>query len=88
MPKAQEVIRYPSLRSLKTIAGARHELARLYFETKKGLIDPQLAGRLSHMLSVMIGATRDHEVEQQIAELEARLPPRRPNGHMAAPLIR
>jgi hypothetical protein len=88
MPQAQEVVRYPALRALKTVVGARHELARLYFETKKGLIEPQVAGRLAHILSVLIGTHRDHEFEAKLIELEARidarLPPKAPNGHAAS----
>jgi hypothetical protein len=85
MQPAQEVIRYPSLRALKTIAGARHELARLYFELKKGLIDPMIAGRLANILATMIHSTRDHEVEAKLAAMERlideRLPAGKANGH-------
>jgi hypothetical protein len=88
MPQAQEVVRYPALRALKTVVGARHELARLYFETKKGLIEPQIAGRLANMLGILIGTYRDHEFDSKLTELEARidarLPPKAPNGHAAS----
>ncbi len=86
MPRAQPVVRYPSLRALKSVRGARHELARLYYETKRGLIDPQLAGRLAHMLAVMLGSTRDQDFEVRLDHLEAMVrerdaaPPRRLNG--------
>jgi hypothetical protein len=75
---------------LKTVAGARAELTRLYLETKKGLLDPQIAGRLAHILSIMIGTHRDHEFEAKLTELEARIderlppPPGRANGHASA----
>jgi hypothetical protein len=92
MPKAQPVVRYPSLRTLKSIRGARHELARVYFETKHGLLDVALAGRLSHMLSILLGSYRDHEFGERLDRIEAELaeagaaPPRRPagNGRWAA----
>ncbi len=73
MSKAQEVVRYPSLRSLKTIRGVRHELTRLYLELKLGLIEPQIAGRLAHMLSILISSTREQELEARIAEVERAL---------------
>jgi hypothetical protein len=73
MQRAQAVIRYPSLRSLKTIVGARHELARLYHELKKGLIEPQVAGRLTHILSILIGSHRDHDFEQRLVETNAMI---------------
>jgi hypothetical protein len=83
---AQDVIRYPSLRGLKSIAGARHELARLYLEVKNGLIEPVVAGRLMHALSILINSTRDHDLETRLDKLEATLAeargqPIKPNGN-------
>jgi hypothetical protein len=73
---------------LKTIVGARHELCRLYIELKRDLVEPQVAGRLAHILSVLIGTHRDHEFDAKLTELEARiderLPAKSPNGHASS----
>jgi hypothetical protein len=85
MPAAQDVVRYPALTRLKTLAGARHELARLYLETKRGRHDPTLAGKLAHMLQVLINSVRDHEFDRRIEALERVMAERdaaaKPNGH-------
>jgi hypothetical protein len=69
----------PAPRSLRTIKGARLELARLYAQTKLGLIEPNVAGKLSHILSSLIGSARDHEFEERIGKIEADL--KMANGH-------
>jgi hypothetical protein len=88
MPQAQEVVRYPSLRALKSIVGARHELARVYIELKRDLLEPQVAGRLAFILNALINTHRDFEFDAKLTELEARieerLPAKRPNGHASS----
>lgn len=78
----------PAPRSLRTIRGARLELARLYAETKAGHIRPEVAGKLAHMLGLMISTARDHEFDARIGELEACLAdhqaPGSADGHGAA----
>jgi hypothetical protein len=74
----------PTPRSLKTIKGARLELCRLYAQTKCGEVEPTVAGRLAHILGLLIGSYRDHEFEGRLDKLEAALaeygPSPRPNG--------
>lgn len=71
------------------------ELGRLYAQTKSGAIDPNVAGKLAHMLGLMIATARDHDFDARIGEIERRLagvPPTnghdlaaRPNGMGARP---
>jgi hypothetical protein len=74
------------LRSLRTVKGARIELARLYQAVKAGDIEPHVAGRLTHILSVLIGSARDHEIEARMDALEKQLGKIRANGHDRAGL--
>jgi hypothetical protein len=64
-------------KSLKTVQG---ELIRLYDQVKTGVIDPQVAGKLAHILNSLISSARDHQFEERLVELEARLK-NRPNSH-------
>jgi hypothetical protein len=57
------------------------ELVKLYGEVKSGEIDPQVAGRLTHILSVLLSSARDHVMDDRIAAIEARLASVKPNGH-------
>jgi hypothetical protein len=66
---------------LRTIKGARLELARLYRQTKTREIDPFIAGKLAHILSILISSCRDHALEERLAELETRPALVKPNGH-------
>jgi hypothetical protein len=61
----------PPPRSLRTVKGIRLELTRLYGEGKRGEVDPQLLGRLVHLLSTLAAIVRDTEVEARLAALEA-----------------
>jgi hypothetical protein len=67
-------------KSLKTVQGCRLELIRLYDQVKTGVVDPQVAGKLAHILNSLISSARDHQFEERLVELEARLK-NRPNGH-------
>jgi hypothetical protein len=46
-------------------------LTRLYGEGKRGEVEPQLLGRLVHLLSTLAAIIRDTEVEARLAALEA-----------------
>jgi hypothetical protein len=70
----------PSPRTLRTIKGARLELCRLYAQVKAGEVEPVVAGKLAHILGLLIGSFRDHEVEVRLAKLEAAV---KPNGRAA-----
>ena len=68
-------------KSLKSIAGCRLELIRLYDQVKTGVIDPQVAGRCAYILNALIASRRDHQFEERLTELEASLKQNgRPNG--------
>jgi hypothetical protein len=83
MPHDQDLSRLPPApRSLRSIKGARMELARLYAQTKRGEVDPGVAGKLSHILSILISSARDHALEERLAGIEERLAAAaKPNGH-------
>ena len=73
------------MRALRTINGARLALARLYHQVSLGEVDPAVAGKLTHILSVLIGSARAHEFDQRLAEIEGTLAAAvKPNGHDAA----
>ncbi len=42
-------------------------------QTKAGAIEPQLAGRLAHILGLLIGSYRDREFEGRLDKLESPL---------------
>jgi hypothetical protein len=75
----------PPIRGLKTLRGARHELTKLYRETKVGAVEPAVAGKLAHIIGLLIASLRDHDFERRLDALEAALAeqrgqPARPNG--------
>jgi hypothetical protein len=66
----------------------------LYVETKRGLVDPVVAGKLTHQLGLMINSTRGVEFDLRLEALEQAMAERqdqryRPNGggarHAARP---
>jgi hypothetical protein len=82
MPLDQELARTPPTpRALRTVRGSRLELARLYIQAKAGEVDPQLAGKLAHILSILIRSSTDFALEERIAKLEAKVGAAKPNGH-------
>ena len=82
MPRNQELERTPPTpRALRTVRGSRLELARLYHQLKAGEVDPQTAGKLAHILSILIRSSIDFALEERVAQLEAQITPaKRPNG--------
>jgi hypothetical protein len=58
-------------RSLRTVAAVRREAMTLYRQTKEGVVEGQLAGRLAHILQLLASLTRDHDFEDRIEKLEA-----------------
>ena len=83
MPRSEELVKTPPpVRALRTIKGARLALARLYHQVSLGEVDPAVAGKLTHILSVLIGSARAHEFDQRLAEIEGTLAAAvKPNGH-------
>jgi hypothetical protein len=75
----------PAPRSLRTIKGARNELCRLYRELRLGKVDPQVAGRAAHILSLLIRSGTDFELEERVKRLEDQFAAPRPNGRAAPP---
>jgi Mn-dependent DtxR family transcriptional regulator len=57
-------------RRLRSVAGVRGELARLYGEAREGLVDPQTATRLCHLLVAIVRMDETVEIEERIARLE------------------
>ena len=74
-------------KSLKSISGCRLELIRLYDQVKTGVIDPTVGGRCAYILNSLITSVRDHQFEERLANLEARLKQNghRPNGNARSP---
>ncbi len=58
---------------LKAIRGTLDRVLVDGLDRLAPLIAALLAGRLTHMLPIMIGSIRDHEVEQPLDALEAAL---------------
>ena len=65
-------------KSLKSISGCRLELIGLYDLVKTGVIGPTVGGRCAYILNSLITNVRDHQFEERLANLEARL---KQNGH-------
>jgi hypothetical protein len=82
LPRSLSKVSHPPPAALDGLRGVRRELVRLYREAKMGLHDPQIVGRLAHILSIMAGVTKDHEFEQRLDALEqaAGITPSKPNG--------
>jgi superfamily II DNA or RNA helicase len=59
------------------------ELARVYVQLKAGEIEPHLAGRLAHILGLLISSHREHTVDDRLTELETRLARIQPNTNPA-----
>lgn len=66
-------------RSLNSHRAIRRELVALYREAKGGTVDPQLCGRLVHLLNTLSSTIERHEFEDRIAALETAMAAR-PNG--------
>ena len=90
MSEQLTALSYPGPRSFRDMRGVRRELWRLYRETKSGLVEPALAGRLVQILSAMMTLENGVLLEQRLTELEARLAAvkARPNGHDRRPEMR
>jgi hypothetical protein len=74
LPKAQELTPTPPPpRALRTVAGARLALARLYHRVDSGEVDPTVGRALTHILSVLLASARDHQFEDRLTVLEASL---------------
>jgi hypothetical protein len=81
MPVDQELTSHPpTTRALRTIKGARLELARLYNQVKSRQLDPSIAGKCAHILSILIGSAREHVFESRLDAIEAQLKAQKPNG--------
>jgi hypothetical protein len=70
----------PLPRSLATIGAIRREMVRLYRDAKAGKHDPQLIGRLVHLLNSLVALDRDHGFEERLNMLEATVAEIRKNG--------
>ena len=55
---------------LKTISDLRRYTANLVNETRSGLVEPSLAGRLGFLLNILKGIISDSDLEQRIKKLE------------------
>jgi hypothetical protein len=60
----------PRKKRLKSLADLRRYLSNLINETRGGLVDPQLAGRLAYMLNILKNVISDSDLEQRIDALE------------------
>lgn len=68
-----ELIQYqgtPSRVRLGTIKDLKNEMARVYRETRMGLIKTSEATRLCYILAQMSTLIRDHEIEKRVEQLE------------------
>ena len=60
----------PRKKRLKSLSDVRRYLSNLINETRGGLVDPQLAGRLAYMLNILKNVISDGDLEQRIDALE------------------
>jgi hypothetical protein len=60
----------PRKKRLKSLADLRRYLSNLINETRGGLVDPQLAGRLAYMLNILKNVISDGDLERRIDALE------------------
>ncbi len=78
----------PLPRSLRDHRTIRRELVALYRQAKRGLIEPALVGRLTHILNSLAAIARDVDFEERLAALEAALAERdreKPQVCLASP---
>jgi hypothetical protein len=84
MPRTTAENGLPLPKSLATVREVRRETVALYRQAKGGVVDPQLAGRLAHILHLLVNFSRDVDLEARLAALEEALDIPRPagaNGH-------
>lgn len=55
---------------LSTIKECRRELAKVYTDTRRGIISPQDGTRLTYILTALSNIIRDSELEERIKKLE------------------
>lgn len=60
----------PSTARLKNVKQVRLELARLYRETRQGIIHPDDAAKLGYLLDRIRVCIVDHELEERVTALE------------------
>jgi hypothetical protein len=75
---------HPNPRSLRGVRGARRELVKVYIETKGGVLEQKLAGRLAYILNSLVSIDHAATFENRLAEIERKLGisgSPRPNGH-------
>ena len=63
----------PLPRSLSDLRAVKREMAQLYRQTKGGLIEPQLCGRLAHLLGLIAGVIKHYDLEERLDALERRM---------------
>lgn len=73
---------HPAPRSLSGLRGIRRQLVACYRETKAGMLDQKLAGRLTYILNSLAAIDNGAALEARIEALEQRLdqPAVKPNG--------
>jgi hypothetical protein len=62
-----------SRKRLKTIEDVRRYLANLINRTEAGKVDPQLAGRLGYLASILKSCIESGEIERRLSELEEKI---------------
>jgi hypothetical protein len=70
----------PIPRTLLNARDVRRELVSLYKQTKRYQIDPQTAGRLTHILNSITAMDQGVLVDQRLTEIEERLGTIKANG--------
>ena len=56
---------------LKSMSDLRRYLANLINETRSGMVDPSLAGRLGFLLNILKSVISDGDLEDRVKKLEA-----------------
>lgn len=58
---------------LKSISDLRRYMANLVNETRSGLVEPSLAGKLGFLLNILKGIISDSDLEERIKKLEGEV---------------
>ena len=60
----------PAKRVLKNLADVRRYLSSVINETRRGEIEPALAGKLGYLLNILVGVISQSDLEARIEKLE------------------
>jgi len=63
----------PRRRPLNTLRDVHRQIATLYWDARRGILEPATATKLCYILDKLGSVINDAEIEKRLDELEARL---------------